>query len=91
MGSSHPISRNGPETMTEWPSYKVADEAVVHALSVMNIIYVRFEACACRKSNANILVVQPAQDRAARMVPASLTARETGASFSKDKCVLISL
>jgi transposase len=26
-----------------------------------------------------------------RMVPASLTARETGASFSKDKCVLISL
>jgi hypothetical protein len=24
-----------------------------------------------------------------RMVPASLTARETGASFSKDKCVLI--
>jgi len=26
-----------------------------------------------------------------RMVPASSTARETGASFSKDKCVLISL
>src|ERR1700688_4671821 len=26
-----------------------------------------------------------------RMVPASLTARETGASFSNDKCVLISL
>src|SRR5258707_11684928 len=26
-----------------------------------------------------------------RMVPATLTARETGASFSKDKCVLISL
>ena len=26
-----------------------------------------------------------------RMVPVSLTARETGASFSKDKCVLISL
>jgi hypothetical protein len=26
-----------------------------------------------------------------RMVPASLTARETGASFSKAKCVLISL
>jgi DNA-binding transcriptional LysR family regulator len=26
-----------------------------------------------------------------RMVPASWTARETGASFSKDKCVLISL
>ena len=25
------------------------------------------------------------------MVPASLTARETGASFSKDKCVLISI
>jgi hypothetical protein len=25
------------------------------------------------------------------MVPASLTARETGASFSKDKCVLLSL
>src|SRR5258708_37266915 len=25
------------------------------------------------------------------MVPASLTARESGASFSKDKCVLISL
>lgn len=29
--------------MTEWPSYKVADEAVVHALGVMNINYVRFE------------------------------------------------
>jgi hypothetical protein len=28
--------------MTEWPSYKVADEAVVHALGVMNINYVRF-------------------------------------------------
>src|SRR5258705_4922109 len=39
--------------------------------------------CACRKSNPNILVVQPAQDRRQRMVPASLTARETGASFSK--------
>jgi hypothetical protein len=31
--------------MTEqWPSYKVADNAVVHALGVMNINFVRFEA-----------------------------------------------
>jgi hypothetical protein len=44
MGSFRPILRNGLETMTEWPSYKVADEAVVHALGVMNINYVRFEA-----------------------------------------------
>lgn len=29
--------------MTEWPSYKVADDAVVHALGVMNINYVPFE------------------------------------------------
>jgi hypothetical protein len=43
MGSSPPTSRNGPDTMTEWPSYKVAGEAVVHALGVMNINYVRFE------------------------------------------------
>jgi hypothetical protein len=28
----------------QWPSYKVADEASVHALGVMNINYVRFEA-----------------------------------------------
>lgn len=27
-----------------WPSYKVADDAVVHALGVMNINFVRFEA-----------------------------------------------
>ncbi len=27
----------------QWPSYTVADEAVVHALGVMNINYVRFE------------------------------------------------
>ncbi len=27
-----------------WPSYRVADEAVVHALGVMNINFVRFEA-----------------------------------------------
>src|SRR5579884_975931 len=26
-----------------WPTYEVADEAVVHALGVMNINYVRFE------------------------------------------------
>jgi hypothetical protein len=31
--------------MTEqWPSYKVADDAVVYALGVMNINFVRFEA-----------------------------------------------
>ena len=36
-------------------------------------------------------LVQPSQERAAKNGPASLTARETGASFSKDKCVLISL
>jgi hypothetical protein len=28
----------------QWPSYTIADEAVVHALGVMNINYVRFEA-----------------------------------------------
>lgn len=27
----------------KWPAYEVADEAVVHALGVMNINYVRFE------------------------------------------------
>ena len=30
---------------------------------------VRDSACACRKSNPNILVVQPAQDRAAKNGP----------------------
>jgi hypothetical protein len=28
----------------QWPSYTVADDSVVHALGVMNINYVRFEA-----------------------------------------------
>jgi hypothetical protein len=30
--------------MTEWPSYKVADEDSVYALGVVNINYVRFES-----------------------------------------------
>jgi hypothetical protein len=29
-------------------------------------------ACACRKSNPNILVMQPTQDRTAKNVPGSL-------------------
>jgi hypothetical protein len=46
---------------------------------------------AYRESNPNILVVQPPRTGRQRMVPASWTAREAGASFSKDQCVLISL
>jgi hypothetical protein len=48
--------------------------------------------CLClSKSNPNIWWCSPYRTGRQRMVPASLTARETGASFSKDKCVLISL
>jgi hypothetical protein len=47
--------------------------------------------CACRKSNPTYWWCSPPRTGRQRMVPASLTARETGASFSKDKCVLISL
>src|SRR5882762_3412330 len=43
--------------------------------------------CACRKSNPDVLVVQPAENGATKDLPARSTARETGASFSKDRCV----
>jgi hypothetical protein len=47
--------------------------------------------CACRKSNPNILVVQPAENWAAKNLSSRSTARETGASFSRDRCVRASL
>src|SRR5260370_12011693 len=47
--------------------------------------------CAYRKSNPNVLVVQPAQERAAKNGPGQFDGGETGASFSKDKCVRTSL
>jgi hypothetical protein len=43
--------------------------------------------CAYRKLEPDILVVQPAENGRQRMCPASSTARETGASFSRDRCV----
>ena len=47
--------------------------------------------CPCRKSNPNILVCSPPRTGRQRMLPARSTARETGASFSKDRCVRTSL
>ena len=38
-------------------------------LAVIATIFALTAACACRKSNPNILVVQPAQDRAAKNGP----------------------
>jgi hypothetical protein len=46
-----------------------------------------FSTCACRKSNPGILVMQPAQDWATENVPGAIDGRETGASFSRDRCV----
>jgi hypothetical protein len=41
-----------------------------------------FAACACRKSNPNILVMQPAQDRTAKNVPSSL-------NRARCRCILV--
>jgi hypothetical protein len=46
---------------------------------------------ACRKSNPNILVMQPAQDWKAKNTPCPLNLRDRGASLSNDRCVRVSL
>ena len=51
----------------------------------------QIERCACRKSNPEILMMQPAQYRSTIDVPYLSTARGTGASFPMDRCVRISL
>ena len=43
--------------------------------------------CPVGKSYPDILVVQPAENWAVKNCPARSTARENGASFSKDRCV----
>jgi hypothetical protein len=43
--------------------------------------------CACRKLNPGVSVVESAKIGRQRMCPARSTARETGASFSRDRCV----
>jgi len=42
----------------------------------------RIHHCACRKSNPNILVMQPAQDRTAKNVPSSL-------NRARCRCILV--
>jgi TPR repeat protein len=49
--------------------------------------HINFVACASRKSNPNILVMQSIQDRTAENAPSALTGRGAGASLFNDKCV----
>jgi hypothetical protein len=45
------------------------------------------EACPCRKSCPDVMMVQSAKNRQRRTLPAAWTARGTGESFASDRCV----
>jgi len=69
----------------------VSPEAYCESMCVFLLLSGKLRLCPVVNQIRTYWWCSPPRTGRQKMVPASLTARETGASFSKDKCVLISL